>query len=61
LILDSAAESAAATPMVVYNGGQADLTDAVLKQLNVGAPLDLSPTNAVLSAPTPPMVKTNRF
>ncbi|HXF10880.1 MAG TPA: OmpH family outer membrane protein [Desulfuromonadaceae bacterium] len=61
LILDSASQSANVTPVIVYNNGQMDLTEVVLKQLNAGAPIDLSPTNAMMSAPTPPMVKTNRF
>lgn len=61
LVIDSSGQSANVTPIVVYNGGQADLTDDVLKQLNAAAPIDLSPTNAVLSAPTPSMITTNRF
>jgi outer membrane protein len=61
LVLDSAAETVNATPMVVYNAGQTDLTDDVLKQLNAGAPIDLNSTNSIFSSPTPSMLSTNRL
>jgi outer membrane protein len=39
LVIDAAAETANATTAVVYTSGQNDLTAAVLKQLNTGAPI----------------------
>ena len=45
LVIDAAAETANATTAVVYTNGENDLTDAVLKQLNAGAPI------STLSAP----------
>jgi Skp family chaperone for outer membrane proteins len=48
LVIDAAAESANATTAVVYSNGENDLTDAVLKQLNAGAPI------STLSTPIAP-------
>ena len=48
MVIDAAAETANATTAVVYNNGANDLTDAVLKQLNAGAPI------SALSAPVAP-------
>jgi outer membrane protein len=43
LILDSAAETANGTSVIVYSsGGANDLTDAVLAQINAGAPIDVT-------------------
>jgi outer membrane protein len=39
LLLDSAAQSADRTPMLLYSSGE-DITDSVLAQLNAGAPLE---------------------
>jgi len=50
LIIDSAAETANATTAVIYSNGENDLTDAVLKQLNVNAPIS---TTAAPVANTP--------
>ncbi|HXE43148.1 MAG TPA: OmpH family outer membrane protein [Candidatus Baltobacteraceae bacterium] len=59
LVIDSAAETVNATPVVIYNNSQADLTDDVIKQLNTGAPIDLnSPAFAPMSAPS--LLSTNR-
>ena len=45
---------------VVYNVTDIDLTDEVLKQLNAGAPIDVTATNAApLIAPVPSPVGTN--
>jgi len=41
LVLDSAAEAASRTTVVLYTNGQDDLTPAVLKELNANAPNDL--------------------
>ncbi len=38
LVLDSAAETPNGTPILLYTGGGDDLTDAVLKELNINAP-----------------------
>ena len=45
LVLDTAADSATGTPVVVFNsGGENDITDAVLSQLNAGAPVETKKT-----------------
>jgi Skp family chaperone for outer membrane proteins len=46
LVIDAAAETANATTAVIYSSGDNDLTAAVLKQLNAGAPI------GTLSAPS---------
>jgi len=38
LVVDTAADSANGTPIVVFNAGTDDISDAVLSQLNVNAP-----------------------
>jgi outer membrane protein len=40
LVIDSSADTARATPMVVFNSGDSDLTETVLAQLNAGAPTE---------------------
>lgn len=40
LVLDTAAESAKNTPVLLYSNGDNDMTDAVIQQLNVTAPAD---------------------
>jgi len=45
LVLDSAAEAASRTSVILYTNGQDDLTTAVLKELNVNAPSDLPKTD----------------
>ena len=57
LVIDAAAETANATTAVVYSSGENDLTDEVLKQLNAGAPIDL--TKPVASNTVPSLVGTN--
>ncbi len=42
LIMDSAAETANGTTVIVYNSGTNDLTAAILAQLNAGAPIDMT-------------------
>jgi hypothetical protein len=49
MVIDAAAETANATPAVVYSSGENDLTDAVLKQLNAGAPISATPPPVVTS------------
>jgi Skp family chaperone for outer membrane proteins len=51
LVIDTTAD------VVVYSSGENDLTDAVLKQLNAGAPIDL--TKPVASNTVPSLVGTN--
>ena len=58
LVLDASAQSAANTPVLIYNSGDVDLTAQVLKQLNAGAPIDTtsaasSPSDSLLTAPPP--------
>lgn len=50
LVIDAAAETANATTAVIYTSGENDLTDAVLKRLNAGAPISATPAPVV----TPP-------
>lgn len=40
LVIDTSADSLNQTPVVVYNNGENDMTDMILKQLNAGAPPD---------------------
>ena len=57
LVIDAAAETANATTAVVYSSGENDLTDVVLKQLNAGAPIDL--TKPVASNSLTSLMDTN--
>jgi Skp family chaperone for outer membrane proteins len=46
LVIDSAAISANGTPVILYAApGENDITEPVLKQLNVGAPMDTPKTD----------------
>jgi outer membrane protein len=40
LVVDTASESANNTPVILYSNNENDLTEAVLSQLNAGAPVD---------------------
>jgi outer membrane protein len=40
LVIDTSAESFNQTPVVLYNTGENDMTDMILKQLNAGAPAE---------------------
>jgi outer membrane protein len=40
LVIDTAAETPSGTPIILYKAGENDLTDAVLAQLNAGAPAE---------------------
>jgi Skp family chaperone for outer membrane proteins len=57
LVIDAAAETANATTAVVYSNGENDLTDAVLKRLNAGAPI--SATSAPVVASPSSLLDTN--
>jgi outer membrane protein len=59
IVLDSAAQSTAATAIMVYHGSENDLTDEVLKQLNAGAPIDTSAP--AVTIPVPLLMNTNNL
>lgn len=59
LVIDAAAETANATTVVVFSNGQNDLTDAVLKQLNAGAPINTLST-PVAPSPSSMLYGTNQ-
>ena len=60
LVIDAAAETVNGTPAVVYHTAETDLTDVVLKQLNAGAPIDLTtPSPASATSPVPSLLNTN--
>jgi outer membrane protein len=42
LVIDTAAESANATPVILYTSNENDVTDAILKELNAAAPADIA-------------------
>lgn len=44
IVLDTAAESINNTPILVFNNGENDITDDVLRQLNISAPADFLKT-----------------
>ena len=44
LVFDTAAESANNTPIVLFSNNENDITEAVLSQLNVGAPAEMTKT-----------------
>ena len=50
LVFDTAAETVNGTMALIYTSGDNDLTDAVLAQLNAGAPIDL--TKPAISVPS---------
>ena len=46
LVIDTAAQTGAGTPFVLYNNGQNDLTEEILSQLNAAAPIGLQKPDA---------------
>ncbi len=58
IVIDSASETVNATPVLVYTNGENDMTDAVLKQLNAGAPVDTTPATPA-GSPMPSLLSTN--
>ena len=42
IVIDAAAETPNGTPVLLYNVGENDLTDAILAQLNINAPADIA-------------------
>jgi len=60
LVIDRSAQAASATPVVVYSVPEIDLTAEVLKQLNDGAPIDMTPASAApVVLPVPSLLNTN--
>jgi Skp family chaperone for outer membrane proteins len=53
LVIDTGAETASGTPAVLYDSGENDLTDAVLAQLNAGAPIDVTKPAANTNSANP--------
>jgi outer membrane protein len=51
LVVDTAAETINGTMAVVYSSGENDLTEAILAQLNAGAPIDLAKPQTTILAP----------
>jgi outer membrane protein len=46
VVIDTAAETVNGTTVIIYTSGDNDLTDAVLAQLNAGAPIDVTKPTA---------------
>ncbi|MGA2853006.1 MAG: OmpH family outer membrane protein [Verrucomicrobiota bacterium] len=60
LVIDKSAQAASVTPVVVYSVPEIDLTADVLKQLNDGAPIDMTPaSSAPVVSPVPSLLNTN--
>jgi outer membrane protein len=60
LVIDKSAQAASVTPVLVYSVPEIDLTADVLKQLNAGAPIDItSPSSAPVVLPVPSLLNTN--
>jgi Skp family chaperone for outer membrane proteins len=59
LVIDAAAETANATTAVIYSSGENDLTAAVLKQLNAGAPISTL-SAPVVTSPLSLLLNTNK-
>ena len=57
LVIDVSAQGITSTDIVLYNSGDNDLTDEVLKQLNAGAPVDT--TTPAAMTPSPLLMDTN--
>jgi Skp family chaperone for outer membrane proteins len=51
LVFDTAAETVNGTMAIVYSSGDNDLTDAVLAQLNAGAPIDVTQPDTTTPPP----------
>lgn len=57
MVIDTGAQSISPAPVVLYSNGDNDLTDAVLAELNAGAPIDLSTPST--PSGTPSLLNTN--
>jgi len=51
LVIDTSAQSAAGTPIVLFTNGQNDITTEILSQLNAGAPIGLQRTEETKDKP----------
>jgi outer membrane protein len=51
MVFDTASETVNGTMTIIYSNGDTDLTDAVLSQLNAGAPIDV--TKPLTTTPPP--------
>ena len=60
MVIDVAAESANGTPVLMYNSGDNDITDAILSQLNINAPPPSTTTNDVPAASGKPNTTGNK-
>lgn len=55
LVIDTAAQTINATPVVLYSvPGDNDITDAIIKQINVGAPVDTPKSDEKPASERPP-------
>jgi Skp family chaperone for outer membrane proteins len=54
LVIDIAAETVNRTPVVIFNNGSNDITDAILEKLNEGEPTTAAPAPAPAPTPTRP-------
>ena len=61
MVFDSGAQGVSGASVLVYNSSQADLTDDIIKQLNIGAPVNWNAAPASSAPLAPSMVTTNRF
>lgn len=53
MVIDTASESFNQTPVVLYTNGESDMTDAILSQLNVGAPPQSSSDSSTKTSEKP--------
>jgi outer membrane protein len=51
LVIDTTAQSAAGTPVILFSNGQNDITTEILSQLNAGAPIGLQRTEETKDKP----------
>jgi outer membrane protein len=52
MVIDTAAQSVNGTPVLLYSApGDNDITDAIIKQINVGAPVDVPKSDVKPTAP----------
>jgi hypothetical protein len=54
MVFDTAAESINQTPFILYTTGEGDFTDAILAEINAGAPAETKSDNKVPPPATDP-------
>lgn len=60
VVIDKSAQAASLTSVLIYSAPEIDLTADVLKQLNAGAPIDMTPaSSAPVLSPVPSLLSTN--